>query len=587
MSPAERHRELIGRLLEGSLSDAEAAELGRALAADPALADALARACRVDACLAEHFSVEAQALDMTTAIGQRPAPRRTGFRPSPARWVAAAVLAAGAVLGWAIVRRRAPAPQPSGQFPRAVSSDVERRPYPDPQASGQFTVSGAESVGRGAVLRTDAEQRAALTLGGYCRVDVEPESVVRVSGSPRREGVVLRQGRVVCDVEHGVGQFSVETELCTVSVKGTRFSVELVGYEGEQSMLSKQVLVKVFAGAVLVAGAWGQEIVRAGGKRVVPPAEVARGDGRDPDAERGADRDPLGEAPKEEEVEPLTAEEIKAALKGFRGLLVGELVGKNERGIELRIKAITLLRGCKALDPSLVLGQTAPVLYAAEENDNGERAPVKKLVETVARIGQIPPFAFGGFGGEHAGGKLVMDWGAKGGVKWATRTLWLGKKVPDDNDFRLQIAAIQRALQEPEIRKELLAAKLTDEQVARISRAMIRVVLMIRQGGEGVELDERVRDHFVNDIGLTAEQLKLVVEVSQRVAKRGAGPIVTARVLANDAGDLIMDRILPGAQSYATWEGMDKINLHFGGKKEAWGKKGGKVDGPREKEADF
>ncbi|MBL7223222.1 MAG: hypothetical protein ISS72_05165 [Candidatus Brocadiae bacterium] len=325
-------------------------------------------------------------------------------------------------------------------------------------------------------------------------------------------------------------------------------------------MLRRYALSKAFVGVVLVAGAWGQHIVQAGAK----------------------------------EAEPLTVEEVKAALKGFKGFLVGELTSKNEAGIELRIKAITLLRGCKALDPSLVLGQTAPVLYATEENDEGgglgaqrRAVPVKKLVETVARIGQIPPFAFGGFGGEHGGGKLVMDWGAKGGVKWATRTLWLGKKVPDDNDFRLQIAAIQKALQEPGIRKELLAAKLTDEQVARTSRAMIRIVVMIRQGGEGVELDERLRNHFVNDIGLTPEQLKLVVEISQRVARRGAGPIVTARVLANDAGDLVMDRILPGAQSYAAWDGMDKVELHFGGKKGAWGKKGGKDDEPRKREADF
>ena len=685
MSHTDHHREFVNRFLEGSLSDAEAAEFGRAVTGAPALADALARACRVDVCLDEHFSVQAQALDMAAAIGSRPAPRRTGFRRSSARWVAVAVLAVGALLGWAILRRRAPDAQPTGHSRRFVPSNVAPRPYPAPQASGRFTVSGSESVQRGAVLRTDAEQRAALTLGGYCRLDVEPESVVRVAGSPGRERIVLRQGRVVCDVEHGVGQFSVETKTCTVSAKGTRFSVELVGYEGEQSMLSKQVLVKVFAGAVLVTNSWGQDLVQAGERRVVPPAEVARGE--DPDrhaakaaagerqrraaeadeaarlkiaeAERkiraavaagkitpeegrakmeafmrgaadagakkptreemaavaqkikaavaagemteaegrakweaylkkvGAARAPAAEAPAEEEVEPLTVEEIKAALKGFRGLLVGELTSKNETGIELRIKAITLLRGCKALEPSLVLGQTAPILYATEENDEGEGVPVKKLVETVARIGQIPPFAFGGFGGEHGGGKLVMDWGAKGGVKWATRTLWLAKKVPDDNDLRLQIAAIQKALQGPGIRKELVAAKLTDEQVARTSGAMIRVVFMIRQGGAGVELDERLRDHFVNDIGLTAEQLKLVVEISRRVARRGAGLIVTARVLANDAGDLVMDRILPGAQSYAAWDGMDKVELHFGGKKGVWGKKGGKDDEPRERTADF
>ena len=34
--------------------------------------------------------------------------------------------------------------------------------------------------------------------------------------------------------------------------------------------------------------------------------------------------------------------------------------------------------GFRALDPSLVLAQATPVLYATEENDEGQRVPVRK-----------------------------------------------------------------------------------------------------------------------------------------------------------------------------------------------------------------
>ncbi|MBL7224102.1 MAG: FecR domain-containing protein [Candidatus Brocadiae bacterium] len=248
MNVADHHRELIGRFLEGGLADAETTELGRALATDPALAEALARACRVDACLAVHFSIQAQALDMTTAVSGRGTFGQTASRRLPARWVAAAVVTIAVLVGWT----------------------MSRRPYPGPRVTGRFTDSDGESIRRGTVLRTADAQREALTLGGYCRVDVDPDSVVRVAGSPRRERIVLERGRVACDIEPGAGQFTVETKHCTVSVRGTRFAVELLESQGGHAMLGKHVLVKVFAGAVLVAAAGAQETVNAGEEKLVP-----------------------------------------------------------------------------------------------------------------------------------------------------------------------------------------------------------------------------------------------------------------------------------------------------------------------------
>ncbi|NQT86357.1 FecR domain-containing protein [bacterium] len=251
MDITERHRELIGRFLEGGLSDAETAELGCALAADPTLADALAQACRVDVCLAEHFSVQAQTLDMTSGASE---PR--AWRGPLVRWAAAAVLAIGALAGSLLLRRS----------------------YPDPQASGDVTVTDG-TLRRGATVRTADDQQVALTLGGYCQVDVNANSVVRVVGAPRDERIILERGRVACDVTPGAGQFAVETEHCTISVKGTRFAVELLENQGGQAMLNKHVLVKVFAGAVLMAAAGAQEVVKEGEEKLVPGKIVVTAEG--------------------------------------------------------------------------------------------------------------------------------------------------------------------------------------------------------------------------------------------------------------------------------------------------------------------
>jgi len=248
MAPTPPLRELIGKYLDQAATDADMAELTRRLREDPGAADAFARACRRDAWLGKRFREEKNGAHFRAALEEveRNGPRRRGRRRFA--WAAAAVAAAAvAVLCWAVFGSR----------------------YPQPQATGTFRIREGGTLRRGVVIEAGSKG-AALTLGGYCRVAMDPNGVVRVSGSQRRERIVLERGRVVCDVDRGAGQFSVETEQCTVSVTGTRFAVELLGSEGEQVMLSKQVLVKVFAGVVLVTAAGAQQVVAAGEQKLVP-----------------------------------------------------------------------------------------------------------------------------------------------------------------------------------------------------------------------------------------------------------------------------------------------------------------------------
>jgi len=243
-------RELIGKYLDKAATDDEVAELTRRLREDPDAADAFARACRQDAWLSRCFREQKNGEHLTAALEEaernRP-PRRRARRRSA--WVAAAAVAAVAVavLCWAVFGS----------------------PYPQPEVTGTVRIHEGGALRRGAVVGAGSEG-AALTLGGYCRVAIDPNSVVRIAGTPRDERIVLERGRVVCDVKPGAGQFTVETEQGTISVQGTRFAVELLKGQGGQAMLNRHVLVKVFAGAVLVAAAGAQEVVNAGEEKLVP-----------------------------------------------------------------------------------------------------------------------------------------------------------------------------------------------------------------------------------------------------------------------------------------------------------------------------
>ena len=128
--------------------------------------------------------------------------------------------------------------------------------YPAPDATGPFNVFGGGDVAREATLATE-EDEAQLVLGGYCNVTLKPNSNVRIEGSDRAERIVLSEGAVVCHVDRGEGTFNVSTDFGEVSVLGTKFEVQITE-EGEAEMKSRQMLVTVLTGTVLVATASGQ-----------------------------------------------------------------------------------------------------------------------------------------------------------------------------------------------------------------------------------------------------------------------------------------------------------------------------------------
>ena len=223
--------ELVSRYLDGT-ADADAVRrLDERLREDPAARRELFLAAAQDAGLRECLAAK-ETVD---------APRRWRFG-----WLAAAAAALLAVGLPAMVGR-----------------------YPQPKAWGAYRVVGGGPVRRGAVIQTD-DAAATLALGGYCSVDLDPASSVRIGGGKRDEEVFLERGRVVCRAERGVGTFAVRTDVGTVEVTGTQFEVAMIEDRGDENMFGRQMAVRVLAGAVFVSGAWGQTPLLAGAKTTVP-----------------------------------------------------------------------------------------------------------------------------------------------------------------------------------------------------------------------------------------------------------------------------------------------------------------------------
>ena len=128
--------------------------------------------------------------------------------------------------------------------------------HPAPQVTGTFRVVGGGTLQSDSTLVTD-ESTAQVTLGGYCSVTIDPHTHLTLGGESGKEHVELETGSIVCEVERGNGQFTVITDLGSVSVLGTKFEV---GIEEEKrgNMISKTMLINVLVGTVLVTTANGE-----------------------------------------------------------------------------------------------------------------------------------------------------------------------------------------------------------------------------------------------------------------------------------------------------------------------------------------
>jgi ferric-dicitrate binding protein FerR (iron transport regulator) len=130
---------------------------------------------------------------------------------------------------------------------------------------------GGSPVARGCLVTT-GDGPVRVDLGGYCRLRLDPMSVISIEGRERAEEVVLERGHVACDVEPGHGTFSIRTEVGTVTVLGTSFETALEDANPARPGTWRRLVVAVSSGTVRLAGPGGDRLVRAGETAaVVPP----------------------------------------------------------------------------------------------------------------------------------------------------------------------------------------------------------------------------------------------------------------------------------------------------------------------------
>jgi len=238
-------RPVMLRYLDGDLSQDDAAELSESLRHRADLRREFAELLYEHALLAELSKEKEWA--PSGSVARIPF---LGRLVSVRFWLAAAV-ALAVLAGWLLLRGS----------------------YPPPEITGSARVLDGGTVQRGVLLAAEGTP-GGLVLGGYCRVEMAPGTRLQIEGSERSEQVYLTAGKVVCDVDAGKGGLTIRTDLGTVHVSGTRFSVELLAEQGGREMMTKgkaiavAMAVTVMAGSVEVDFDGGRELLVAGATRV-------------------------------------------------------------------------------------------------------------------------------------------------------------------------------------------------------------------------------------------------------------------------------------------------------------------------------
>ncbi len=324
--------------------------------------------------------------------------------------------------------------------------------YPEPCITGTHVVEDARSFERGATVAV-AGQPASLELGGYCRIDIEPRTRLRVDGLPHDEAIFLHRGAVTCEVERNIGAFTVGTELGTVSVTGTRFTVRIVENEGEVEMRGGRaalaLAVAVLAGSVTVEYQGKSYALSAGADRVFAAESATPKKAPTEEAGKPADKDEKAGIPE--------------SVRGFSGMVSGTVVEKGEKNVFwLRVaKVLKVWKNNKAKTPKDLEGRTVRVGPRWKKGENGKWHPVelhvafiKKLEEkqelTVEIANHEGDFfsilelskeqrewaAGGGDGGEEAREKDKETGGSLTGIVTRLNKKWLEVKAEGDKEPR-------------------------------------------------------------------------------------------------------------------------------------------------------
>jgi FecR protein/WD domain, G-beta repeat len=314
-----RTDELTARLLDGTLSDAEWAELESLLAADPAAVnahlaltelEAVLRGERAEFDLSEGTLAKvkvAQAEKTTQAvmaeIATHPAPQwaaRPKPEPSSRRWLFAGsgllVVAAAIFIGLWLAN--ANLPQPRADDPSPIPANIEFATLTQSFGSVELltpqgdvlTVTEGREVPPGHTLRTIGEDSLArVELPDHTTVDIEPDSVVRfvsVSSTSSKPRLFLAAGQLTAAVPDRASArpLIVGTGIADVFARKGTFVVSSAGPESarvdikhgnvEVVRMDTQLPVKVAEGSAFFSAGFSKVDTEPGVRVDHTPARI-------------------------------------------------------------------------------------------------------------------------------------------------------------------------------------------------------------------------------------------------------------------------------------------------------------------------
>lgn len=269
MENPQRTAELIRRYLDGECTDQESAELSQQLRENPQAAESFADAARMDALLTTLLRTERQSSEVLSRLAlERPdgedavvaeVPKPTMRRWRRFHWLAIAVVAVSLLVAILYL--------PWQNDPGGQSCEV---------LSGNVLVEGVGKmrIREGSTIRVAGKTRAAIRLSDGSHIELEPatRAILHGQSQGRRQVVELLQGGGTFRVEKVPGDFQVATNLGTVTVLGTRFSVWIAppgnSKGANANPQSAALAVAVLVGSVQVEVAGKTYVLGSGENRV-------------------------------------------------------------------------------------------------------------------------------------------------------------------------------------------------------------------------------------------------------------------------------------------------------------------------------
>jgi ferric-dicitrate binding protein FerR (iron transport regulator) len=371
--PSERFEALLADYLDGTIDAAGSAELAGEVERDPAAARDFEAAVGFEALLVAAHTEPPPESALAERVGRKaePAPvlRPTSWGTRAAAVAAAAILIAAGI--WAALQVFNSQPPPT----------IAKAPVPAPGApnqvlAGKVLVDGVESaaagIRNGARVEVLGEQPAEIQLADGSKAVLAPKSqaVLRGPVGEVRQVVELTSGKGDFKVEKEPRQFQVKTDLGSVTVTGTVFSVELRPREAKGEGEMKGKLGLVLAVTVMV----GSVQVNYGGKDHsvnVGPTQV------------------FGEEPKKETPKSTLPEGVV----GFAGQVKGTVVAKVEGGMDFKVSEVLKVWDAnKATDPKALAGMTIRVISPwVKVGDKMQQAGTRLAFIRKLQVGQEIP----------------------------------------------------------------------------------------------------------------------------------------------------------------------------------------------------